>query len=106
MRANFSVTFERVTPESAEHGEAESSGFIDEGLRLRDALKLCSGAAGGCEASDSNVSGARWLTFYKTNDCTRDAFETGAEESRSLHFPESLTSATRKRIARLCGIRC
>ena len=36
----FSVTYEIVTEESAEDGDSAESGFVGEGLSLRDALDL------------------------------------------------------------------
>ena len=93
------VTYEIVTPESAEHGDAEDRGFIDEGCSFRDAVMLVSGHA--TEPSDSHVSYARWFTHHNySND-----FMTGAEESRSIHIPDSVSEASRKRIAKLLGCR-
>lgn len=93
------VTYEIVTPESSEYGDAEDRGFIDEGCSFRDAVMLISGHA--TEPSDSHVRYARWFTHHNySND-----FITGAEESRSIHIPDSVSAASRKRIAKLLGCR-
>jgi hypothetical protein len=103
----FSVTYEIITEESACDGDAEERGFIEEGVGLRDAIaavrdtRTCHVGGVECvEPSDSNVANARWITV-----CNSMEYLTGAQESRSIHFPDSLTSATRVRIARLLGVR-
>jgi len=104
MTMRFNVTFEIVTPESAEHGDAAECGFIARGLRLREALGAVTGTrtsrAGGviCIEADNGKPDAssRWLTVYNGME-----FETGAFENRSLHIPDSVTGASRQRIARL-----
>ena len=103
----FSVTYEIVTQESSEEGEAEESGFVIENATLREAVsELFDTRTSGCsgvesvEPSDSVVSYARWITVYNGME-----YETGAHESRSLHIPDHVTAASRRRIARLCGIK-
>jgi hypothetical protein len=100
MRAKFAVTFEIVTAESAELGDAVERGFIAEGETLRDALAL---VAGPCEADSSLAPRVRWLTFYEFGSGSRREYERGEHESRSLHIPPSVTDASSRRIARLCG---
>lgn len=102
----FSVTFERWDEESLEAGDTDDRGFVLQDVGLREAMS--SGLeyarpswAGYCEPNDSRVEHARWLTFPRWNDCTRDQIERGVNEVRSLHFPDSLTPASRRRIARL-----
>lgn len=99
----FDVTYEIVTPESAERGDAEERGYIGFNLGLRDAiyevLQTRTSLVEGIEAiefSDSSVENARWLDV-----CNGAEFETDAQESRSLHFPEHLTASTKRRIMRL-----
>ena len=101
----FSVTFEIITPESAEHGDSADAGFIARDLRLREALEAVTGTRTSrvsgvdcVEANDSDVRAARWFTVYNGQE-----FETGANESRSLHIPDSVTGASRARLARLIG---
>ncbi len=95
----FDVTYEIVTHESAEHGDAEERGFAAKGVRLREAISEIGHCAH--QADCSPIAGARWYT-----NCEYDEdFRTGARESRSLHMPNSLTEASRMRIARLLGVR-
>lgn len=94
----FSVSFETVTPESAETGDAAERGMIADGLTLRDALQLCQ--QGACEPNSTPLrpgGRVRWITFHEFGSDWR----TGATESRSLHIPPSVTAATSQRIARL-----
>jgi hypothetical protein len=99
----FNVSFEIVTDESAEHGDAESRGFISEGVALREALDdlfATNGNYSSVEAIEANehpVDCPRWLTVYNGRD------EYGEAESRSIHFPETMTAASRIRVARLIG---
>lgn len=102
----FEITYETVTPESAEEGEAADSGFIIDGEGSRVTLKDCywalrNAGAIGCyvEADSYPVSEPRWITFYKVEE----NYATGSETSWSLHFPRNLTRSTRLRIARLFG---
>ena len=98
----FSVTFEIVTPESAEHGDAESRGHIVAGVSLREAVQCvgetesphCSREC--IECDELPVTAPHWITVYNSPD-----YLTGASESRSLHIPEGVTAASRVRIARL-----
>lgn len=99
----FAVTYEIVTPDSAEHGDAEERGYICQDVTLRDAIgdlfgtrtSQVSGITA-IESNDSRRESARWITVYNGAE-----YQTGAHESRSLHFPDSLTAATRARLCRL-----
>lgn len=99
----FAVTYEIVTAESAEHGDAEERGFIAKSCSLRDAVRWVGETRTshvddrlGVEPSDSDVTASRWITVDNSME-----YLTGACESRSLHMPDSLTGATRRRILRL-----
>ena len=103
--SKFSVTYEIVTQESAEHGDADERGFIGKDLSLRDAIdevnstrtNMVDGVT--CiEPSDSRIEHARWFTVFNGME-----FETGAQENRSIHIPDNVTGASRRRIARLMG---
>ena len=91
----FDITFETITPESAEDGDAAESCFHMEEITLREAWEAMRWE-GYCEASDSNISSARWLTFYG-EQCPA----TGDHTNYSLHFPSKLSQYSRVRIARL-----
>lgn len=101
MKANWNVTFERVTPESAEYGDADSRGFIAEDVSFREAIEAWDYYGCLVEANCMPVSSPRWFTAYETNSGTTDSFETGATGSQSLHVPEQITEASRQRLARL-----
>lgn len=101
MAKRFRVTYEVVTPESAEHGDAAERGFIAPGgwrtsagnpeieLGLREAIELV--AAGVMEDC------GQWFTEADG----RLNYETGASERRSLHAPDNITAASYARLARL-----
>ena len=98
----FDVAYEIVTDESAEHGEAETHGLIGT-FSLRVAIselfatRTCHvGGIVAIETSDSDIGQARWISVYNARE-----FLTGAQESRSLHFPETLTASSRRRLVRL-----
>lgn len=106
----FSVTFERYLPpeDGADVCEPDESGFVIESVSLRDAMRLgleysCPDWSGACEPDSYPPRGVRWLTFANWNDGTREHIEKGIDESRSLHFPDSLTESSRARICRLFG---
>ena len=103
----FSVTYEIVTQESAEHGDAEERGYICEDSDLRSALtelhETRTSRVDGVECIDCDsypTTAPRWITV--TNGME---YETGAQESRSLHLPAGITPASARRIARLVGAR-
>ena len=90
----FSVTYEIVTPESAENGDVAEAGFIAENVSLRDAIDAVGGV---CYEHDGNYD---WFTNHEYNL----DYQTGAQESRSLHLPDGITGASRVRIGRLLGV--
>jgi hypothetical protein len=104
------VTYDIVTEESAEHGDAEERGFVLPGgwhielpdsvvgqeagkvmdecsIDLREALKLV-----GC-VYDSGSG------LYETDP--RQDYQTGAVETRALHLPRHITPASYARVLRL-----
>jgi hypothetical protein len=102
----FTVTYDIVTPESAEHGDAEEIGFVhanggqdelsivpmgaeDYKMGLREALSLM----GGMEDGGSGES------FYETDG--RQNYQTGAETRYAFHIPRTVTVSSRNRIVRL-----
>jgi hypothetical protein len=97
----FTVTYEIVTPDSAEHGEAEEMGFIAPGqwrdsepqlMSLRDAMRLC-GAVHDCGGAWAEHGGDR---------CD---YRTGAVETRFIHPPRNITNASYDRVTRILGCR-
>ena len=97
MKSSFTVTYEVVTPESAEYGDAEERGFVSESCNLREAINLVGGQV--TEASEYPIISPRWLTNYEYNE----DYTTGAREARSMHFPDNTTPSSRIRIAKLLG---
>lgn len=103
--AKFSVTFERYFPH--EEGEdvcgADEIGFEAESCTLREAIELIGRVA--FEADEWPVRAPRWFTNAEYGNGTREYFEQGISESRSLHIPDGVTDSSRRRIARLLGVK-
>lgn len=104
MSKLFHVTYEIVTPESAEDGDAAERGFYHENggrdplelvpmgaddyaMDLRTALRLC----------DPSEDCGTWFTSYPY--C--EDYRTGAELSTSLHPPRNVTRSSYGRLQRL-----
>lgn len=98
------VTYEIVTPESAEYGDAEERGFILPGgwrepatsgesvdMGLREALQLCY----------PQEDCGRWLAEADG----REDYRTGAIETRALHPPGTITESSYRRLCALTGVR-
>jgi hypothetical protein len=107
MRNDFSVSYCIVTQESAAEGDFAESGWIAKNCGLREAISGVSdtrtaevGGVECVEADERPLCEARSVTI--TNGME---YRTGAQESRTLHMPESLTPSTRRRIARLLGVK-
>lgn len=104
--ARFNVTYEIVTPESAEEGDAAERGFVIEDVPLRTAIMHVQATrtneVDGVSAIEPSSSGLAfdWITIVNGME-----FTTGATESRSLHIPNAVTPSSRVRIARLLGAR-
>lgn len=95
----FAVTFDRVTDESAARGDTAEAGFISRGSTLREAVEAFRDvrrANGYVEANEYPVADPRWLTAFGEH-------VEGLSETRSLHFPATVTPASRRRLARLLG---
>lgn len=104
----YSVTYEIVTAESAESGNADERGDIDTGVTLREAFNLVNhtrtSRVDGVMAVESDCSPMRGQRVGFVTVINGTEYETGAQESRSLHIPESVTAASSRRIARLLGV--
>jgi hypothetical protein len=106
----FSVTHEQFLPHDPEGDicEANYRGFVVEDGTLREALDEFDSRGMSVEPSAWPVDYEYpWLSFSANdvNDGTREFYEQGISESRTLHLPATLTSASRRRVARLLGIR-
>lgn len=89
----FNVTYEIVTPESAEHGDAEEQGFAAEGVRLREAWE-----AMGREATQNS---GRWIDNHEYGE----DYQSGGRESRAIHPPKNITDSSYRRLLRLFGLK-
>lgn len=94
--ARFDLTYETITDESAEHGEAAESGYEAEQVSLREAHDVLRWHGGHCEASDYPVTNPRWLTFFGETD-----YQTGETKNLSLHIPDTVTPSSKRRICKL-----
>lgn len=109
MPAMFRVTYDIVTPESAENGDTEENGFVLPGdwrdsievamnqprdaynVTLREAMRL---------ASPQEDCGMWWA------ECDgREDYQTGAIETRSIHPPHNITPSSYRRVSRLLGFK-
>lgn len=96
----YDITYAIVTEESAEHGDYAESGFLYEGLDFKEAVqRFESERAGLIEANEYPIISPRWFTAYVEQNP-----RTGDYREVSLHLPESVTPASRRRIARLLGV--
>lgn len=105
MKSRFNVSYEIVTPESAEEGDAAERGVICKGATLRDALAdvfatRTSRVDGGDGAQDNNAGCGESFTVYNGME-----YETGAHESRTFHAPSTITRASWSRIKSIVGVR-
>lgn len=109
MPGMFRVTYEVVTPESAENGEAAFRGFLMESGRcidievailssftaynmtLREAMRL---------ASPQEDCGRWWQEVDGRLD-----YRTGAVETRAIHPPHNITESSYRRVSRLLGFK-
>lgn len=102
VRPVFRVTYDIVTPESAEDGDVAERGFVlpgnwhisvddpgDVGMTLREAVRLC----------EPSQDCGRW---FEAPEWSTD-YQTGGVESRSLHPPRNITPASYSRLAKLLG---
>ena len=99
---SYSVTYDITTPESAAHGDHAESGFISRDVPLREALanlwQTRTRYVDGVHAIESDCSEPARASSVRVINGTE--FESGAVESRSIHFPDNLTSASRARLCR------
>lgn len=107
MNKQFNVTFERYLPHDDDEDvcDADERGFALEDATLREAIAEAGGLRASYEANESPARSPRWFTNDRYNDGTHEFYTQGITESRSLHIPENVTAASRRRIARLLGVR-
>lgn len=95
----FAVTYNKVDKESAKEGDTCEAGFISRGSVLREAVEAFRDVrhpTGYVEANECPAIAPRWLTTYGEP-------EDGVDETRAIHFPDTVTASSRRRLARLLG---
>lgn len=99
----FNVTYEIISQDSAELGDAARRGFAGVELDLRSAIRELfevetqeTDCIQAIEPNCSDLSAARCVTVYNGMQ-----YHTGNFENRSLHFPEHITPSSAARIVRL-----
>jgi hypothetical protein len=98
-REHFAVTYEIVTPESAERGDVEERGHILESGTLRDALRaLHETRTCHVDGVECTTTGDDYVTVLNGAE-----FFTGAQESRTLHIALAVTPASATRVTRLAN---
>lgn len=104
--ATFSVTYEKWDDDALEAGDTDDRGYIAKDLPLREAVEtVCETDSSQCEqtgieANECPIRAPRWITVTNSADWIE-----GIAEIRSLHIPDHVTGATRRRIARLFGLK-
>ena len=111
----FNVTYELITPESAERGDYADCGFLDSDGREHSAFELWGERAGALKADCAltlreavAVFGERYgrhgvecdFPSIRQSDGTMN-YRTGAETRLALHMPRKTTPATFARVCRL-----
>ena len=104
MRANWAISTETLTPESAAEGDGGGCDFASN-LSFREAFAAFSDAdceAGGREANSYPLridNPPDWFTAYGSQD-----YVSGEYVNTSLHIPAQVTPASRLRLARLLRV--
>ena len=91
----FDVWYGIVTDESAENGDFDQLGLVEENLSLREGLKLLASDSPHNDSYDVQCD-----DFVITVSYSRD-FLSGLFENRYLHIPRTTTKASLKRIHNL-----
>lgn len=108
-RSRFRVTYDIVTPESAENGDTAENGFVLPGGYHVDVATAIADTEGDYEMDLRTAlnyvcpqeNSGRWFT-----ECDgRENYRTGEHETRSLHPPRSITASSYRRLCKLFKIR-
>lgn len=112
MFERFHVTYEIVTPESAEQCDAAERGFLHgDGWREMLPDHVCGDAAGTIKQACSMrlrqaieligclESGSDGFSYYEVDGTTN--YRTGAETRLAFHLPDTATPSSVARVARL-----
>ena len=106
------VTYETVTPESAESGDYEDCGFIDAQGFHHSVRGLWGEAAGKLKAECAmplrvalrhvNPAVREYNSFYEVDG--RNNYRTGESATRALHAPDNMTACSASRLSRILEI--
>lgn len=108
----FNVTYEIVTPESAEHGDAAERGFIGVAGLQFSIDGICGQPAAELKAECGMSLREAFDRMCAVEDCGhwfaevdgRPNYQTGADTRYSFHPPETITAASYGRLRRLFGL--
>lgn len=115
--ARFHVTYDIVTYESAEHGDAAERGYIHSGGWHSPSPNDCFGDCAERHAADNAltlreaVDCINWGCLHDNGDGSfyeqdaREDYRTGNTEIRAFHCPRTITPASLDRIRRILKVR-
>ena len=105
MATEFMVSYDIVSAESASEGDVAEEGTVGRGLTLREAVQLVQESRTSrnpgimaVECDSYPALRPQWIMVMFGSE-----YETGDTESRYLHIPPHVTTASRRRIAHLLG---
>lgn len=104
-KARFNVTYAITTPESAQIGDYDETGSLEENVSLREAFatihqtRTCH--VDGTSAIEADSSGT---DIDSVSIVHGKEFDTGAVEERTLHIPRMVSRPSARRIAKLIGV--
>lgn len=108
MKRGFRITYDIVTPESAEQGDTAENGFVDPRFNLKIPVEEIKGPATDEEYGWTLAQAALFLgrgcmedsgNWFSNCDGHVD-YQSGAETRYMLHPPENITGASYERLAR------
>jgi hypothetical protein len=106
------ITYEIVTPESAEHGDAAERGFVEPRFQMKVPIEEVMGNEGEWPKASlewtlreaEQYLGRHGMedsgNWFNSLDPDRD-YQTGAETYESLHPADNITAASYERLARI-----
>ena len=105
MSAKFMVSYDIVSAESVMEGDVSEEGIIGRNLSLREAVQSVQESRTSrnpgimaVECDSYPALRPEWIMVMFGSE-----YETGDTESRYLHIPPHVTTASRRRIARILG---
>jgi hypothetical protein len=96
----YDITYETITPESAEYGDAADRGYEQKGLTADSAADMVRELryAGATDASSSHWHRGIWYTAYGDQN-----YRDGSHTNRSFHI--KAPEATQRAIAKAMGVK-